>query len=188
MLQATTGFVRTHRFYVYEIIGDDGLPFYVGRSSDPQKRLAQHLSPQYANTPVHQRLVAQKEPWMRIVAGYNTLEEVIHAERVHILATPGLVNRVAGKRAQKGSKLDIKIQPEAIVYMDGLRLNFSPALERGALLTTMLLLLRDKYPEIGKEVAFAAIKARGDRFVVQIDSLPPIRGGTSEPGDAMVAP
>lgn len=188
MLQAATGFIRTHRFYVYELIGDDGLPFYVGRSSDPQKRLAQHLSPQYANTPVHQRLIVQKAPWMRLVAGYDTLDEVVHAERVHILATPGLVNRSAGKRRQKGNPLKIKLEPEAIVYLDGLRLNFSPPVERGSLLTMMLLMLRDKYPEIGKEMAFAAVKARGDKFVVQIDALPPIHGGTSEPGDAMVAP
>ncbi len=186
MLKATSGFVRTHRFYVYELIGDDGLPFYVGRSADPQKRLAQHLSPQYANPPVHKRLVQQKQPWMRLVSGHNTLDEVIHAERLHILATPGLVNRSAGKRPQTGQALKIKLAPEAIVVMDGARLNFSPPIERGSYLNAILTLLRDKYPEIAKEAAFAAVAARGDKFVVTIDSLPPITGCTSDSGATMV--
>lgn len=188
MLQATSGFVRTHRFYVYELIGDDGLPFYVGRSADPQKRLAQHLNPRYQHTPVHQRLAAQSKPSMRLVSGHNTLEEVTHAERVHILATPGLVNAVAGKKSQHGKKLDIKLDPQAIVFLDATRLNFSPPIERGSYLTMLLLTLRDKHPELAKEVALAAVKARGDKFVVQIDALPPITGCTSEPGAAMVPP
>jgi hypothetical protein len=125
---------------------------------------------------------------MRLVSGHNSHEEVVHAERVRIAQLQGLVNAAIGKRPQKGRPIKVKFDPEAILFIDGLRLNFSPPVERGSYLTTLLLLLRDKYPEIAREAAFHAVELRGDKFGVQIDSLPPILGCTAEVEPAMVAP
>ena len=186
MLQAQSGIVQRHRFYVYELIGDDGKPFYVGRTGNPSKRLAQHLDPRYAHTAVHQRLVEQKAPRMRLVAGYNTLEEVIHAERVHIQSLPGLVNQLAGRRARGGTGLKVKFEPTTVVYMDSVRLTYSPPIDRGAYLSALLTLLRDKYPLIASEAAALAVTLRGDRIVVKIDELPPIDGCTEDVQPVMV--
>lgn len=187
MFNVSSDWVRTHKFYVYELIGDDGNPFYVGRTSDPQRRLAQHLDPRASNTPAHRMLIQQKSPSMRLVAGFNTLDEAVHGERMHIERTPGLVNRPAGRR-KGGQALKIKLDARAIIFMDEVRLNYRPPIERGSYLSALLSLVREKYPELAKEAAMEALRIRGDAFVVAIDSLPPITGCTSTPGATLVAP
>lgn len=75
--------------YIYELIGDEGEVFYVGRTNAPQNRLCQHWRG-CGNKLVTKKLKEQKVARMRIVAGPVGKGQIDALEREHI-AKPGRI-------------------------------------------------------------------------------------------------
>lgn len=168
-----TGFPQTADFYVYELIGDDSKPFYVGRTSDPQRRLAQHLSPTCSHgNPAHVMLMSQKKPRMRIVGKYSTLSAAASAEKRRIIMTPGLVNKPIGKKVKiQNPSFKVRLTTDARQILSKLCRSFEPNLERGSVLSAILTSVEE---DILCAAAEEAIRRRGDMTIVRIiDNIPP---------------
>ncbi len=79
--------------YVYELIDDHGLVFYVGVSSDPFYRFRSHANPKHCDRPIIcQTIAEQTNPTMRIVSAHKTRKEAEAAETQRIRDIPGLLN------------------------------------------------------------------------------------------------
>jgi predicted GIY-YIG superfamily endonuclease len=94
---------RTAKHYVYALLADDEVPFYVGKTCDPSARLKQHV---YSGVPaVAAKLRECKLKRMRILAGPMSEREAEGVEKatVQAMGEAGvqLVNQ-ASQPAQKG--------------------------------------------------------------------------------------
>jgi predicted GIY-YIG superfamily endonuclease len=103
----TPGMVITleNWFYVYELIDDHGLVFYVGVSSDPSYRFRSHANPKHCDRAIIcQTIAEQTHPTMRIVSAHRTRREAEAAESQRILDTPGLLNERLSVEGQGESR------------------------------------------------------------------------------------
>ncbi len=107
-------------FYVYELIDDHGLVFYVGVSSDPSYRFRSHANPKHCDRPIIcQTIAEQANPTMRIVSAHKTRKEAEVAESQRIREIPGLLNerfsvrdeaKAAAKQQRKRARRNAKRQ------------------------------------------------------------------------------
>lgn len=83
-------------FYVYELIDDYGIVFYVGISRDPAYRFRSHANPRHCDSEaVCDEIASCAAPQMRIVSVHPTKDEALAAEARRVRETPGLLNSVA---------------------------------------------------------------------------------------------
>jgi hypothetical protein len=110
-------------FYVYELIDDFGLVFYVGISRDPAYRFRSHANPKHCDRPIICETIAEcANATMRIVSVHGNRREAESAEGERIRITPGVINekglqdpvavkrkrnRARNARRQKARKLHI---------------------------------------------------------------------------------
>lgn len=82
-----------HWFYVYELVDDYGIVFYIGMSKDPAYRFRSHASPKHCDSEaVCQEIASCKSPQMRIVSAHPTKDEALIAEARRVRETPGVLN------------------------------------------------------------------------------------------------
>lgn len=80
-------------YYVYELLDDHGLVFYVGISRDPGTRFRSHANPKHCDRPIICETIAeQRQPRMRICSVHETRQDAERAEIMRIKETPGVLN------------------------------------------------------------------------------------------------
>lgn len=83
-------------FYVYELVDDYGIVFYVGMSRDPGHRFRSHASEKHCDNPqIALEIAGCKKPMCRVVSFHPTREEALDAEAARVTNTPGLLNDAA---------------------------------------------------------------------------------------------
>lgn len=91
-----------HWFYVYELIDDYGIVFYIGMSRDPVYRFRSHANPKHCDSEdVCSEIGSCKAPQMRIVSVHPTKQDALDAEAKRVRETPGVLNDVAKYVAPK---------------------------------------------------------------------------------------
>lgn len=79
-------------FYVYGLVDEDGVCFYIGVTSDPRRRLRQHWATNF-NPRVYAKIRALKTPRMVILSDECTKTEALALEAQLIEETPNLFNQ-----------------------------------------------------------------------------------------------
>lgn len=79
-------------FYVYGLLDDDRVCFYIGISCDPRRRLRQHKTTNF-NPRVRTKMDSLKKPLMVILSDECTQAQALELEAQLIKETPNLLNQ-----------------------------------------------------------------------------------------------
>jgi predicted GIY-YIG superfamily endonuclease len=83
-------------FYVYELLDDHGLVFYVGMSRDPGSRFRSHANEKHCDNPeIAAEIARNQKARCRVASIHPTREEALDAEAARVTSTPGLLNDVS---------------------------------------------------------------------------------------------
>lgn len=85
-------FLELDKYYVYALLGDDGMAFYIGMTNRPHIRLQEHRKAR-SNQRLRARMDASRRHCLAILSDPLTRVEALELEGQLIAETPNLVNQ-----------------------------------------------------------------------------------------------